>query len=198
LKASWGNYYRFGYLSSNLEYGTFIGKKGFQQEVITGKINYFTKLFSIGNWKLRQFVRPTLIFGINRLLTDNLSLNQGMKGFESLVYPATRMMVLTLQTQSYSPWNLFGFRFGPYLFSSFGMLGNGTSGISDNRLYSVMGLGVLIKNNYLMFNTFQVSITFYPFIPGKGSNIFNTNAYKTSNYGFDDFEISKPMVVDYR
>ncbi len=198
LKAAWGNYYPFGYLSAHLEYGTFIGSKGFQQEVVTGRINYFTKLFSLRNWKIRQFIRPTVIFGMNRLLTDNLTLSEGMKGFESLVYPATRMMVLTLQTQSYSPWNLIGFRFGPYLFSSFGMLGNATSGISNNRLYTVLGFGVLIKNNYLMFDTFQISLTYYPFLPGSGYNILNTNAYKSKDYGFDDFEISKPGVVDYR
>jgi hypothetical protein len=198
LKVAWGNFYHFGYLSTHLEYGTFVGFKGFQQEVITGRINYFTPLFRLGDWRIRQFIRPTVIYGINRLLTDNLTFSEGMKGFESLVYPATRMMVLTLQTQSYSPWNLFGFRFGPYLFTSLGMLGNGTSGISNKKLYSVIGLGVLIKNNYLTFNAFQISLTFYPILPGRGTNIFNTNAYKTGDFGFDDFEISKPVVVDYR
>jgi hypothetical protein len=198
LKAAWGNYYTFGYLSSHFEYGTFIAKEGLQQQVITGRINYYTKLFSLGYWKIRQFVRPTVIVGFNRLKTDNLSLNEVMKGFEDLRYPATKMMALTLQTQSYAPWEFYGFRFGPYLFSSLGMLGNNMSGISNSRLYTVVGLGVLIKNNFLMINTFQISMTFYPYLPGKGSNILNTNAYKTSDYGFNDFEIAKPQVVDYR
>lgn len=198
LKAAWGNYYTFGYLSSHFEYGTFIGKEGLQQQVITGRINYYTKLFSAGYWKIRQFIRPTVIVGLNRLPTDNLSLNEVMKGFEELKYPATQMMALSLQTQSYAPWELYGFRFGPYFFSSFGMLGNSSSGISNSRLYTVLGLGILIKNNYLMINTFQISLSFYPFRPGHGFNILNTNAYKTSDYGFNDFEISKPEVVDYR
>jgi len=198
FKAAWGNYYRFGYLSSNIEYGTLIGTQGLQQQVITGRINYYTSLFRIGYWKLRQFIRPTFTVGLNRLATDNLSLNNVINGFEELKYPATRMMALTLQTQCYAPWELYGFRFGPYIFSSFGMLGNNTSGIADTRLYSVLGLGLLIKNNYLMINTFQISITFYPYLPGSGNNILNINAYKTSDYGFDDFEISKPKVVDYR
>ena len=198
LKAGWGDYYRLGYLSSTFEYGAIIGAEGWQQEVITGRINYFTNLFSIGYWKIRQFIRPTFIAGFNRLTTDNLSLNDVIKGFEDLKYPATRIIALTLQTQSYAPWELYGFRFGPYIFSSFGMLGNSTSEISNTHLYSVLGLGVLIKNNYLLLNTFQISMTFYPFLPGSGTNILNLNAYKTSDFGFDDFEISKPKVVDYR
>jgi len=198
LKASLGNYYRFGYLSSTFEYGTLMGAEGWQQQVITGRINYYTNLFSIGYWKIRQFIRPTFIAGFNRLPTDNLSLNDVIIGFEELKYPATRVMALTLQTQSYAPWELYGFRFGPYIFSSLGMLGNSTSGISNKHLYSVLGFGVLIKNNYLLLNTFQISMTFYSFLPGSGNNILNLNVYKTSDYGFDDFEISKPKIVDYR
>lgn len=198
LKAAWGNNYSFGYLSSHFEYGTLIGTQGWQQQVLTGRINYYTRLFKIGYWNLRQFVRPTMILGINRLPTDNLSLREGIKGFEEIDYPATRMIALTLQTQSYAPWNIYGFRFGPYLFSSFGILGNPTSGISNAKLYSVLGLGILIKNNYLLINTFQISMTFYPLLPGEGINILKFNAYKASDYGFNDFEISKPKVVDYR
>ena len=198
LNVSWGDYYRFGYLTTHLEYGTFKGQKGFQQGVFTGRINYFTRLLSLGNWKIRQFVRPTLIFGINRLQTDNLTFSESMKGFEDLEYSATQMMVLTLQTQSYSPINLWGFNFGPYIFTSLGMLGNETSGFSKSHLYSLFGFGVLIKNNYLTFNIFQISVTFYPYVPGRGYNIFKTNAYKTSDYGFRDFEISKPGIVNYR
>jgi hypothetical protein len=197
LQASWGDTYRFGYLSTDLEYGTFIGSNGLQQGVITGRINYYTRLLNIKYWKLRQFIRPTLIFGINRLPSDNLTFTGEMKGFEKLEYTATRMLVLTLQTQSYAPWSLLGFNFGPYFFSSFGILGNEGSGFSRSRIYSLFGVGVLVRNNYLTFNTFQVSMTFYPYIPGSGYGIFKSNAYKTSDYGFRDFDISKPRVVDY-
>jgi hypothetical protein len=135
---------------------------------------------------------------MNRLPNDNLTFSEGMRGFENLEYSATRMMVLTLQTQSYPPWNLLGFHFGPYLFTSMGMLGDVSSGFNKSRLYSLLGLGVLIKNNYLTFNTFQISVTFYPFVPGNGYNIFKTNAYKTSDYSFRNFEVSKPGIIDYR
>ncbi len=198
FNTSWGNYYRFGYLATHLEFGTFKGLTGFQQGVATIRINYFTRLLTLGNWKIRQFIRPTLILGINRLPNDNLTFSEGMRGFENLEYSATRMVVLTLQTQSYPPWNLWGFHFGPYFFTSLGMLGNESSGFNKSRLYSLLGLGVLIKNNYLTFNTFQISITFYPFVPGNGYNIFKTNAYKTSDYGFRNFEVTKPGIIDYR
>jgi len=198
MKASWGNYFPYGYMSTHFEYETYMVAKGFKQGVITARINYFTRLFKLGNWKIRQFIKPTLIYGINRLPSDNITFSQEMKGFEGITFPATQMLAMTLQTQSYAPWNLIGFRFGPYLFTSFGMLGNESSGFSINRLYSILGAGLLIKNDFLMINSFQISIAFYPSIPNEGYNIFKTNAYKTSDYSFRDFEISKPGNVDYR
>lgn len=197
LNAGWGSYYQFGYLSTHLTYGTFKGQGGFQQGTLTGRIDYYTRLLSAGKWKLRQFVRPSFIFGINRFPADNQPLKVGIKGFESIESGASHIIVLSLQTQSYAPWDLAGFRFGPYIFTHLGLLGEEPPGkMKSSRFYSLLGLGVLIKNDYLMFNTFQISVSFYPFIPSRGYNIFRTNAYKTSDYGFRDFEVSKPGIFD--
>jgi len=59
-------------------------------------------------------------------------------------------------------------------------------------------LGVLIKNDYLVINTFQLSIAFYPTIPGLGSDILKTNSFKTTDFGFKDFEIGKPAPVSFQ
>jgi hypothetical protein len=197
LKASWGNYYPSGYLSSQFEYGTFIGKAGFEQSVLSVNVNYFTRLMILGKWKIRQFIRPVFILGINRLPTENVTLSDEIKGFEGATFPARHIAVLNLQTQSYAPWNLYGFHFGPYLFCSLGMLGD-KSGFIHSPLYSLIGLGILIKNDYLMFNNFQLSLSFYPVIPGYGHNVFRFNVYSTQEFGFTDFEIKKPAIANYR
>jgi hypothetical protein len=59
-------------------------------------------------------------------------------------------------------------------------------------------LGVLIKNDNLVMNTFQLSVAFYPVIPGKGNNILKFNSLQTSDFGFRDFEIGKPTTVVFR
>lgn len=197
-KAAIGNFYSFGYLSSHLEYGSFLGASGLQQGAFICRLNYFTNLLSLGRWKIRQFVKPAAVMGLNRLVTDKLTFNTDMEGFQNLVYSASAMLVLTLQTQSYAPWNFIGFHFGPYFFTSLGMLGNASSGFKHSQLYAVMGLGVLVKNEYLMFSTFQFSVSYYPVLPGKGFNVFKLNAFETSDYGFRDFEISKPDIVVYK
>jgi hypothetical protein len=188
-RVSMGNYYPWGYLSSNFEFGTFFRSSHAEQGVFTAGVNYFTGLFEIGKWKFRQFVKPQISIGINRFSYENITINDGygIDGFNSTGLSGTKRLLFTLQTQSYAPWDFIGFRFGPYLVCSFGMLGNTTSGYKNSRVYSQIGLGVLIKNEYLVFNTFQLSVSFCPIIPGVGQDVFKMNSFKTTDFGFRDF-----------
>ena len=78
------------------------------------------------------------------------------------------------------------------------MLGEAGTGFKNSKVYSQLGLGVLIKNENLVFNTFQLSISFYPLIPGMGQNVFKMNSFRTTDFGFRDFEIGKPGKMIYR
>ncbi len=200
MRISFGNYTQLGYLSTNIEYGTFFHDSHKEQTVLTIGVNYFTGLFEIGSWKFRQFIKPQATIGVDRFVYDTLTLNDGygIDGFNSSGSSGTKRLLLTLQTQSYSPWNLFGFHFGPFLVCSLGMLGDGVRGFKNHKLFSQFGLGVLIKNENLVFRTFQISVSFYPVIPGNGYDIFKMNSYRTTDFGFRDFEIGKPDVVMYR
>ncbi|MFY9151915.1 MAG: hypothetical protein WAO52_07875 [Prolixibacteraceae bacterium] len=197
---SMGSYYPWGYLSYNFEYGTFIRASQTEEGIFTAGVNYFTGLIEIGKWKFRQFVKPQFTMGINRFASDSLTLNEGygLDGFHTTALQGTSRLLLTLQTQAYAPWNFIGFRFGPYITLSMGMLGDELSGLKNSKIYSQIGVGVLIKNLNLVLNTFQLSLSFYPNIPGTGTNVFKMNSYSTSDFGFRDFEIGKPGPVVYR
>lgn len=199
MRFSFGTYTRHGYLSTNIEYGTFFHSSHKEQSVVNIGIDYFTELFEIGKWRFRQFIKPQVTLGSNRFAYDTITLNDGygLDGFNSRGYSGTKRLLLTLQTQSYAPWNLFGFHFGPFLVWSMGMLGN-HSGFKNSKLYTQLGFGILIKNENLVFNTFQISVSFYPVIPGNGYDILKLNSYRTTDFGFRDFQIGKPDVVMYR
>ena len=200
MRIYFGDYYEWGFMSSNLEFGTFIKSSHIEQGVLTAGVNYFTGIFEIGQWKFRQFVKPQMTIGINRFSSDSLTLNDtyGLDGFNSPELSGTNRFLLTLQTQSYAQWNILGFRLGPYLAYSLGILSDAETGFSDSKVYSQIGLGVLIKNENLVFNTFQISVSFYPLIPGKGQNIFKMNSFRTTDFGFRDFEIEKPGGMIYQ
>jgi hypothetical protein len=198
-RISFGDYNDWGYLSYTFEYGTFLSGSFLQQGVFAADVNYFSNLLKIGSWRIRQFIKPRITLGINRFSYDSLTINNenGIRGFSSSLY-GTKKIVLTLQTQAYAPWYVLGFRFGPCLNSSFGTLGNATSGFKKSQVYSQFGIGVLIRNEHLVFNNFQLSIAYYPSIPGKGYNTFKLNSFRTVDLGFPDFNFGKPEIVAFQ
>jgi hypothetical protein len=198
IKISWGNYYNWGYFSPNFEFGSFIKSSKFEEATIRAEINYFSGLFEIRKWKFRQFVKPMLILGINRLPTEKLTITGGIPGFNSTAITGTHRILCTFQTQSYAPMSIWGFRFGPYINYSFGMLGNEASGFRSGKLYSQFGIGILIRNEYLVFNAFQISLAFYPHYSDAEDRLFKLNPYRASSFGFRDFDLQKPLLIQYQ
>jgi hypothetical protein len=200
MRLSVGNYIPWGYLSSDLEYGTFLRGYHPEQGVLSAGINYFTGLLEIGKWRFRQFIKPQMFIGLKRFAYDSIMLNNGygLIGFNSPTLSGTSRLVCTFQTQSYAPWSIVGFHFGFYVTYSFGMLGDETNGFRKSRAYSQFGLGVLVKNVNLVNSIFQISVSFYPYIPGIGKNIAKFNSVKTTDFGFRDFEIGKPDILVFQ
>ncbi len=201
-RASAGKFYPFGYLSGNVELGTFYRNQNPRRTAFTFQANYFTNLLEWGDWKFRQFVKGRWVWGQDRdnAQDDFVNINDqnGIPGFNAREFYGTQKAVLTLQLQGYSPWNLAGFRINPYMAYSAGLLGNETRSVFDSRLFSQLGVGVIISNDYLVFSQFQLSFAYYPTVPGTGNNLIRTNAFNTQDFGFQDFEMGKPRTVDYQ
>ncbi|MGQ7944258.1 hypothetical protein [Flavobacterium sp. WC2509] len=198
---SYGNYYKLGFLSMNFEAGTFFEESKTYQTSFLFEANYFTKLYSIGKWKLRQFINPKVLMGINHedIIGDQLTINEdnGLAGFSAALYGADKM-VLSLQTQTYSPNEVWGFRLNPYFNYTIAALGNSDNSISRNKAYSKFTIGVLISNDYLVFSSFQISLSYYPSIPLQGENVIKTNTFANSDYGLLSFELAKPRIIEYK
>lgn len=217
LRAAYGNYLKWGFLSVNFELGSYFRSSKSEQITYSFGANYFSRLLDLGGkWKMRQFVKPQVVIGKKRLnsVADRLSLNEEpyfsevngwpyldtsnglIKGFDS---PAmgTEKYVLALQTQFYSPWSFLGFRFNPYFNMNLGFLADKEKSFGSNRLYTSFGVGCIIRNDYLVFDSFQISFAYLPSVPGQGHHIFLTNQFETADFGFDEFQAGKPRPVIY-
>jgi hypothetical protein len=200
-QVSFGKYHSWGFLSTNFEIGSFFSNAKTEQTTLSFQANYFTKLFDLGSWKLRQFIKPQIIIGNNRKnsIGDKLTINEnyGIQGFNSALF-GTNKMLMTLQTQGYAPKDIWGFRLNPYFNYSIALLRNKIDGTNTTQAYSKIGVGVIINNDYLVFSSFQLSLSYYPTIPFQGDNIFRTNAFETSDFGLQSFELAKPRTVLYK
>ena len=198
---AYGNYFRFGYLAANFEYGGFFNNGKSQESTLRIEANYFTNIFYFGNWKIRQFIKPTVVFGTHRdkSIKDRLNINDanGLAGFNSNSLIGTKKWVASFQTQTYSPGNWKGFHFNPFFNFSLAMIGKDNNLLFDKKLYTSIGLGILINNDYLVFNSFQLSFSFYPTVPDQGNNVFKTNSFKNNDISVPDYQIGMPTIVPF-
>ena len=201
VNAALGNHFgKFGYVSLSAGYGNFWNHGNVEQGVVSTSIGYFSNLITIGNWKLRQFAKGSIIYGVKRRVGEVVDINEenGIKGFVGVIPDVTNKIVFQLQSQLYLPYNFIGFRFAPFIYWNVGMVGDDVSPFIQNRFYQAFGIGLLLKNELLVFNTFQFSIGFYPYIPGTGYDILKFNPVRTYDFGFRDFEFAKPVPISFQ
>lgn len=198
-----GNYYRLGYFGFEAQYGGFLVNDKTEQSVFSLQTNYYTRLMTWGNWKFRNFISSGLIVGNNRADSrgDRVTLNEndpaGINGFYSRDVIGTNKWLTNFQIQSYSPYQLLGFRISPFLTSSLGLISNEGENLIGSKLYAKVGIGVMFTNDYLVFSNFQLSFAWYNTIPGQGNNIFNTNTFDMNDYELMDFDFGKPELIEY-
>jgi hypothetical protein len=201
IRSVWGSFYKGGNVAAYFETGTYLTSNGGPQQ---GSLN--TGLQGFGNMLrlpfgilFRQFAALDFTFGFNRLPSEYLTINniKGLKGFESSLVKGTNRMVLSLSSVFYLPWQAFGFRVAPVLYMGFGMIGDEKSSFLRDNAYPVLGFGVQVRNEYLVFNTFLVSFAYYPYVPNMGNHLVKFNPYESINFQFRHFDIGKPVIVGF-
>ncbi|MFV0564303.1 MAG: POTRA domain-containing protein [Flavobacteriaceae bacterium] len=199
-KIAYGNRFSFGYLSGAAQWGSFLNGNLPRQTALKIDFVYFTDLISLGRWKIRQFIKPSYVWGKDRYPTEkdklNLDNQWGIEGFDSPVN-GTQKWVLNLQTQTYAPNMWKGFRFSPYANIALGSVAE-QDRLFKSKVYSKFSIGALINNDFLVFNSFQISLSYFPKIPTEGVNIFKTNSFENGDLSIPNFQLDKPAYIEYR
>lgn len=188
-----------GYFGLHGHYGSFINQNKLEQSVLNLDLGYFTELLVINRWRVRQFVRVRSVNGFNRLGNEYIDINgdRGLRGFNSSQAIGKSKFVMNFQTQAYLPYRLLGFNFAPIVFFGLAWVGDNTAPVFSTQMFQNYGLGVLIKNEYLVWKTFQFTMGLYPYVPGKNGSVVKFNPIKTYDFRFKDFSIDRPEILPY-
>lgn len=145
------------------------------------KVNYFTPLLRLSNIRIRQFVNidytklltPERFFGDKIYMGKTTSLV--MKNYERRIQGVEQLLLKT-ETDIFSPYELFNFRFLFYSFLDIGW--NTPSGnlFSNDNFNWGAGIGIRIRNDLLVFKTLDIKIGYYPTMDQNGYR----NFYKAS------------------
>lgn len=199
---SYGDYYNFGFLGVNTEWGSFFNSGTTDETTFRLEINYFSNLQQLGNWKLRQFIKTTYVMGNNRapIIKDRVVFSQtdGLSGFENPLLNGTQKFTTSFQTQTYVPGNWHGFHFSPFYNMTFGLIHGDTNEFTSKKIYSKFSVGIVINNDYLVFDNFQLSFSYFPIIPFEGTNIFKSNTFNNNDLALPEYEIGQPRIVPYK
>lgn len=200
FKFSYGKHINnLGYLATNFEYGSFLNNGKNIKGVINTGIHFFNDLWTYHKWNMRQFVDFRTTMGMHRDSAERININgsNGLEGFDSQSLKGFNKSVLTFANVLYWPYKWIGFQFATVLFASFATIGNTNTDLLKGQVYQAYGFGILIRNEFMVIKTIQISFGYYPFAPGQGNDVFKYNSLKVTDLIFTDLYFSKPEFIGY-
>ncbi len=120
---------------------------------------------------------------------------QQLLGFEPDSWTGDWKTILKLETVFYAPWNIIGFRFAPVFQIGVGTLGYEQEPLFTRPIQPALGLGIMIRNENLIFNTFQLSLGFYPQVVPGAPSLFRWNALEQFQLRNPDLASTRPDVL---
>ncbi|MBN1414594.1 MAG: hypothetical protein JW973_05805 [Bacteroidales bacterium] len=199
LSASGGfNIGRLGYFYALAEYGSFVYDNRMEQGTFHFLIKYFTDIQTLNRFQFRQFLTAEYLMGINRNADEFVSLENrgGIAGLNSLYLRGDEKKVLKLESVMFTPYMLLGFRFVFFAFADLGMIKGSYFHESNNKLYSGIGLGLRLRNERLVFNTFQLKFTWYTSLPEDPDYDYFV-ASGEPRLRMPNFFMDKPQIISY-
>jgi hypothetical protein len=187
---------KFGYLHASAGLGSFMNKDRTEQGIFSAGVKYFSPLIPIGRSMIRNFMRINYTRGFNRNLDEHLRYytDGGFSGYRNDSVQGARRATLNLESVVFSPLNVAGFRFAFFGFADLSSLAETGQSIAHGTILSGIGLGIRVRNDNLVFKTFQIRLGFFP-DPPANSRINYVTISGENPARFDNFEPGEPSMI---
>lgn len=162
-----------GYLSSTLEMGAHIEKGHLFQGALNTDVYLTSILKPIKSHHIRFFTGLSYSQGINRQTSDRLYLDNehGIVGLTNYAFAGDQRLSYGLRIVDFTPWNILGFNIATYASFDGGWIAPKETALFGSNMVSGIGIGCYIKNNFLVFDAFQVRFSYYPVTNGNDSHL---------------------------
>lgn len=188
-----------GYMYGSVETGGYLHNRDVEQGVLALQVLYFTNLHPIGRWQIRHFLWNRFTLGYNRKPGELLNINEGegLRVFSTDRIRGTQKLVSNYEINFFTPYTPLGFRMVGVMFIDLALIGTQENPFYRSRLYQGYGLGLRLKNERLVFNTFQLSLHYYPGASDFGEQQLRHYHTEHPYYRFQGFEASAPYTVGF-
>jgi hypothetical protein len=190
---------KLGYFYMSAGVAAFLNKVQTEQGIVSLNMKYFSNLVVLGKYKIRNFVYADYTRGFDRYIDDRLYFytENGFSGFRNDSVWGKQRVTLSIESVVFSPVNIYGFKFAFFGFTDFSSLA-GTNQILANGInLAGIGLGIRIRNDNLVFNTFQFRFGFFPNPPqySRINYLQVSGEQLLTPYNFDS---GPPSIIPYR
>lgn len=188
-----------GYFNYQIECGGFLYENQLEQGVISFNTQLISNIHYINRLKFREFLRINYTHGINRFSDENIYFDSknDIWGLESDYLFGIKKISAHLETVAYSDLFVYNFRIVFFGFGDIGFIGPENKSLLSNNLYSGIGLGFRVRNENLVFKTFQIRLAYYPLVPDDIDHFYMLFSGETYNTPMT-FEPSAPYTIDYK
>lgn len=188
-----------GYFYGSAGLGAFINGRNAEQGLLSFKFDYFSNLIYIGRHRIRNFLKTEYIRGFSRYTDERIFFGNenGFTGFRNDSISGHQRLYISLESVAFSPVNLYGFRFAFFAFADFALLSEANQVLSNGSALSGIGCGLRVRNDNLVFNTFQIRLGHFPVLP-ELSRVNYINVSGEQMLRPSDFEPGKPSLISYR
>jgi len=188
---------RTEYWTTTVSLSNFVNEDKKEDALFNASILYFSKLKSITpKYKLRYQTRLFYSKGFRRANDETLIITEqkGIRGFDEPNLTGNERLSLKVEGDVITSWNVYGFRFIPYAFIDIGLINNSSANIiSFDNLYSGFGIGMRVRNESLVFSTFEFRFALYPRV-FEQSKQYELEFFSDSPFSFQELNDAKPKI----
>jgi hypothetical protein len=188
-----------GYFYSSAGFGTYFNDGQTEQGILSLRTNFISNLAYLGRYRIRNFINVDYTRGFDRYSDEYLVYNRenGFSGFRNDSAGNSQRLTLSLESVLFSPVNFYGFRFAVFGFADSGFLFGTNEFVSTGDFLSAIGVGIRIRNNNLVLNTFQIRLGFFPKLPeySRTSSVIISGQQLLKPY---NFEPGQPSTIPFR
>lgn len=163
---------RQGLFNTTVGVSTFWQGGAMEDAVIHGRLEYYSRLFTVRKARFRQFLNIDFLESPNPFFYKRLNINMdnGIWGYRNTKLNGYQRLNMGSETVYYSPLKFLGFKFNFFASLEASMLTAKNDDLLKSPIYLGIGGGFRIKNENLSLNTIKVSGYYFPNAPAPMGN----------------------------
>lgn len=195
VSIGYSKFYPFGFINLNADWEQFTTSNSMEDLIVRVKANYFSPLLTLGRATNRWFVRIEYLQSknLNVPLSFDLSNELRVRDLNAEFILGNQIISGGIESVYFLKRSIHGFVFAPYLYSDWGFLKDTRVNDIPKYLHMNIGTGIRIRNENLVFDTFNFRMSYFPTEPE--GNSFGWNITFSTPFQFQSFRVQKPRTL---